>query len=170
MSDTTEPVVAPSGPIEQLFDWLSRLCLALAAAALLCIVAINGSNVVARYFFGSPFSWAEELMLFLMIFSVFSASVAVTWRNLHIRIDTLVDQLSPVLQRLTRVIAAVASIAILSTAMMASFRIVSLLKGFDQRSDALDAPMWIPQSFVTIGLALIALTIAARLVTSRFFK
>ena len=70
---------------------LTQFCLAIAAGALLCIVAINGANVVARYLFGTPFSWAEELMLFLMILSVFSGAIAITWRNLHIRIDTFVD-------------------------------------------------------------------------------
>jgi TRAP-type C4-dicarboxylate transport system permease small subunit len=36
----------------------------------------------------------------------------------------------------------------------------------DQRSDALHAPSWIPQSFVTIGLGLMALMMLAKLVTS----
>ena len=52
----------------------------------------NGVNVVARYFFGSPFSWAEELMLFLMIFGVFAGGIAVTWRNQHIRIETIIER------------------------------------------------------------------------------
>jgi TRAP-type C4-dicarboxylate transport system permease small subunit len=34
----------------------------------------------------------------------------------------------------------------------------------DQRSDALDLPSWIPQSFLTIGLAVIALLIGVRTV------
>ena len=50
----------------------------------------------------------------------------------------------------------------------ASYRIVALLYSFDQRTDALEAPMWIPQSFVTIGLALIALLMGVRLVLARF--
>ena len=31
-------------------------------------------------------------MLFLMILSVFAGAIAVTWRNLHIRIDTFVER------------------------------------------------------------------------------
>ena len=53
--------------VDRCGDFLAQFCLAIAAGALICIVAINGANVVARYLFGSPFSWAEELMLFLMI-------------------------------------------------------------------------------------------------------
>jgi hypothetical protein len=44
--------------------------------------------------------------------------------------------------------------------------LVALLQSMDQRSDALQAPSWIPQSFVTIGLGLMALMMAVRLVTS----
>ena len=50
--------------------------------------------------------------------------------------------------------------------MVASFRLVALLQEMDQRSDALHAPSWIPQSFVTIGLGLMALMMLAKLVTS----
>ena len=164
--DVPNDVPPPRGFIEWLCDGISYVCLAIAALSLLCIVAINGANVVARYFFGSPFSWAEELMLFLMILGVFAGAVAVTWRNLHIRIDTIVDRLPPAIRRVVTVVATLASIAIILVVVVASSRLVSLLRGMDQRSDALDAPSWIPQSFLTIGLALMAFMMAVRLVTS----
>jgi hypothetical protein len=66
-------------------DAVAGVCLVLAALALIAVVAINGVNVVARYFFGSPFSWAEELMLFLMILGGFAGANAITWRNRHVR-------------------------------------------------------------------------------------
>ena len=53
-------------------------------------------------------------MLFLMILGVFSGAVAVTWRNLHIRIDTLVERLPPPIRRATMLVASLASIAILA--------------------------------------------------------
>jgi len=147
MTETTTS--APTGFINWLCDGIAHACLVIAALSLLCIVAINGANVVARYFFG-----------------VFTGAVAVTWRNLHIRIDTLIDRLPPTLRRVVSVIATLASIAILSIVMVASFRLVALLASMDQRSDALHAPSWIPQSFVTIGLGLMALMMLAKLVTS----
>jgi C4-dicarboxylate transporter, DctQ subunit len=164
MSETSAP--APSGFITWLCDGISHACLVIAALSLLGIVVINGANVVLRYFFGSPFSWAEELMLFLMILGVFTGAVAVTWRNLHIRIDTLVDRLPPVWRRAVSVVATLVSIGILAVVVVASSRLVALLQEMDQRSDALNAPSWIPQSFLTIGLTLVALMMAARLVLS----
>ena len=147
-------------------DGLANLCLAIAGVALLCIVAINGANVVARYLLRAPFSWGEELMLFLMILSVFAGAIAVTWRNLHIRIDTFVDRMPPAARRTTLAIGSLISIAVIGIVTMHSGRIVALLQELDQRSDALSAPSWIPQSFVTIGLGTIALIIALKLAMS----
>jgi len=45
-----------------------------------------------------------------------------------------------------------------------SFRIVSMLYAFDQRSLALEAPLWIPQGFVSVGLLLIAVMLVLRAV------
>lgn len=42
-----------------------------------------------------------------------------------------------------------------------------MLYAFDQRSDALHLPVWIPQSFLTGGLALTAILIVAAEITSR---
>jgi C4-dicarboxylate transporter DctQ subunit len=166
--DQGERAVAPTGVIGRVCEGLARLCLAIAAASLLCIVVINGANVIGRYFFLRAISWAEELMLFLMILGVFAGATAVTWRNMHIRIDTLIERASPRVQRAVQVIAVGISIVVLLIIMGASYGIVAQLKAFDFRTDALSAPMWIPQAFVTVGLALMALLMAIRLFTSRF--
>lgn len=166
MSGPAETVGAPEGLIDRIGEGLSRGCLAVAAAALVCIVAINGTNVVARYAFGSPFSWAEELMLFLMILAVFAGAIAITWRNLHIRIDTFVDLAPPRVRRAMLALGALVSIATMLAIVFASANIVMLLYQLDQRSDALDLPSWLPQSFLTISLAVIALLIAVRTVRS----
>jgi TRAP-type C4-dicarboxylate transport system permease small subunit len=144
-------------------EGITHICLTIAGLSLLSIVAINGANVTARYGFGLAFSWAEELMLFLMILGVFSGGIAVTWRNAHIRIEAIVERLPAALSHPVRMIVAVASIIVLTVVMVASFRLVSLLYSMEQRSDALSAPMWMPQSFVTIGLGMMVLMILARL-------
>jgi len=150
--------------IDRLGDALSYGCSAIAAVALLCIVAINGANVVARYVFVAPFSWAEEAMLFLIILSVFSGAIAVTWRHMHIRIDTFVDFAPPNVRLALIAIGTAVAIAAILTIVYASAKIVWLLYELDQRSDAMELPSWIPQSFLTIGLAVVALLMAVRTV------
>jgi C4-dicarboxylate transporter DctQ subunit len=152
--------------IHRLCDGISHACLVIAGLSLLGIVVINGANVFMRYVFGRPFAWAEELMLFLMILGVFSGGIAVTWRNLHIRIDTFVDRLPDRARKIVQILATLASIFVIGVVVYASVHLVALLQEMDQRSDALNAPSWIPQSFVPIGLGMMAFMMAVRLLTS----
>jgi TRAP-type C4-dicarboxylate transport system permease small subunit len=167
---TTERASDPNprgGLIGRLGDAVCQICVVVAAIAPLMIVAINVANVTGRYVFGSPFTWAEELMLFLMILVVFTAAPVAAWRNQHIRIETLIDHTSPAIRRSLLVVAAVISIVIVTLVAAAGYRIVAMLYLFDQRSDAMHLPMWIPQSFLVGGLALTAAVIAGALLSGR---
>ena len=164
---TTDEVIILSGPIASIGESLTKVCQVIAALALLCIVAINFANVVARYFFAKPFPWAEEAMIMFMILGVFAGAIAVTWRNIHIRIDTFVERSAPNMQRILRVVATLASMFVLLVVAWSSYGIVRLLHEYGQTTDALEFPMWIPQSFVTIGLVVIAILMFTRLVLTK---
>lgn len=125
------------------------------AAALLAIVVLNAINIVLRYFFRIPLSWAEEAMLYLMILGVYVGAVSVAWQQAHIRIDAVIDFAPPARRKLLQVVSTLVLAAVLVPVVLASFRVVSLLFDFDQRSDALHLPMWIAQSVVPISLLLI---------------
>jgi TRAP-type C4-dicarboxylate transport system permease small subunit len=157
----------PGGLIGRLGDAVCYVCQVVAALSLLVIVAINVANVTGRYVFGSPFSWAEELMLYLMILIVFSATPVAAWRNQHIRIEALIDH-APFKARWALIVfGAVISVVVLTIAAVAGYQIVSMLYLFDQRSDALHLPMWIPQGFLVGGLTLTAIMFAAAVLSSR---
>ena len=125
------------------------------AAALLAIVAINAVNIILRYFFRTPLSWAEEAMLYLMIFGVYVGAVSVAWQQAHIRIDAILDFAPPARRRILHILSTLVLAAVLVPVVFASFRVVNLLFEFDQRSDALHLPMWIAQSVVPVSLLLI---------------
>jgi C4-dicarboxylate transporter DctQ subunit len=127
------------------------------AAALLGIVVLNAVNIILRYFFRTPLSWAEEAMLYLMIFGVYVGAISVAWQQAHIRIDAVLDFAPPARRKILHVISTLVLAAVLVPVVLASFRVVSLLFDFDQRSDALHLPMWIPQSVIPISLLLIVL-------------
>ena len=157
------PPARQAGPVERLGEFIAVACMALAAVALGVIVALNGVNVVGRYFFNRPIPWAEELMLFLMVFIVFAGTATVTWRQLHIRIDVVASRLPAAARQWTHVLVTATSVLVLATIAWAGFTTVSMLYAFDQRSDALNVPMWIPQSFVAGGMALNAALLILRL-------
>jgi len=140
-------------------EWLGTrtafLGLWVAAVALLAIVALNGVNIVMRYFFFSAFSWAEEAMLFLMILGVYAGAISVAWHQAHIRIDAFLNFAPPTYRRALDIAGTLVLAAILTPVMLASYRVTGMLFEIEQRSDALDLPVWIPQSIVPVALLLI---------------
>jgi TRAP-type C4-dicarboxylate transport system permease small subunit len=158
---------SPSAYVSRLGDAICRICLIVAALALLAIVTINVANVTGRYVFGSPFTWADELMLFLMILIVFTAAPVAAWRGQHIRIEALIDFVPIAARRWLIAIVAIISTVVLAIVAVAGYRIVTMLYLFDQRSDALHMPMWIPQAFLVGGLALMAVMFVAAVLSGR---
>lgn len=155
---------APVRAARLIGDAVSAVAVRIAGAGLLAIVALNGANVVGRYFFSAPIGWAEEAMLYLMILVVFSALAGVTWRGWHIHIELLVQRLPPTARRLAALASAALTIGVCGVVASSSYEVVSLLFAFDQRSDALEMPVWIPQACVLVGLSLTALLTLLRLI------
>jgi len=152
--------------LRRIGDAISAICALTAALALTGIVIVNGANVTSRYFFGSSFPWAEELMIFLMVLTVFAGAATPTWRNAHIRIDLLVERLTPRMQLIAAIVVSIVTVVIVAILAAVTFRIVSMLYAFDQRSLALDVPLWIPQGFVAVGLALIVILTGLKTITA----
>lgn len=145
---------------------LSAFGLRVAAVSLLVIVAINAANVVARYVFSSPISWAEESMLYIMVAGVFWGAIGVAWRQIDICIDAFVNLARGRLRHLLRAVTILISIGILFSLFLMSSRVTLSMFNFDQRSDALRLPMWIPHSAFASGLFLVILMMVARLLVS----
>ncbi len=66
----------------------------LAGLALVVIVSSMGSQVFARYFFGAPFSWSEEVARLALIWMTFLAASFVMAEGRHIAVDVLSARLS----------------------------------------------------------------------------
>src|ERR1700694_2890057 len=78
---------------------LHRAPLTLAAVLLLAAVAINFTNVVVRYLFLAPIYSADEAMVFLVIWSIFLAAIAITCDGSHLTMDLFTTRLPPRAQR-----------------------------------------------------------------------
>jgi TRAP-type C4-dicarboxylate transport system permease small subunit len=139
---------------------------ALTAILMLTAVAINFANIVGRYVFFRPFASAEEVMLFLMVGTVFLGNSVVGWEGKQLRMDVLIHALPAPFRRTLDVAADVTMIVVCVSLIVLGWPAVSMLAEFDQRSEAADIPLVIPQALVPIGLGLNAFLVAARLVTS----
>ena len=144
---------------------LSKLLVAagqLATAMLIISVAINFVNVIGRYFFHHSLEWGEEVMVYLMIGSVFLAAGAISLRDTHIGMDILVGLLPSrakfALELLNDAIQITAGLLIVYLATP----VILQLFDFDQRSEALHLPVFIPQMAVPVGFGLMVAGVILR--------
>ncbi len=144
--------------------WLLALTRAAAAIFLITSVAINFANIIGRYFFSISIPWAEEIMLFLMVGCVFTGCCAVAWEGRQIRMDVVVNMLPPKLRELVNVFSELVLIATAIAVTVFAWPVITDLAAFDERSQAANFPLVIPQAMVPIGYTLMGLLVAIRLI------
>jgi TRAP-type C4-dicarboxylate transport system permease small subunit len=150
--------------------WIGRFVAsiqALTAVLLLVAVALNFANIVGRYVFSAPIASAEEVMLFLLVGIVFLGNSVVGYENKQLRMDVVLQALPARMRHGLEVLADLTMIAVCVALIVLGWPAVEMLAEFDQRSQAADIPLWIPQALVPIGLGLNALLVAVRLAMRR---
>jgi TRAP-type C4-dicarboxylate transport system permease small subunit len=102
-----------------------------------------------------------------MVGCVFTGCCAVAWENRHIRMDVLIMALPPKARVFFNLLADLVLISAAVTVTMFAYPVITQLAAFDERSEAANFPLVIPQSMVAIGYSLMALLVAIRLLTPR---
>jgi C4-dicarboxylate transporter DctQ subunit len=134
---------------------------ALAFASLLLFV-----NVVLRYVFHWPISWAEEVSLYLMVWIVFiGGSMAVRTRG-HMAIDLLPLVLSPKSRQRLSVFVALLALVFFAVFFWYSGQHVLRVQGIGQTTPVMGAPMWLAYLAMPVGSALMGLRTIQVLVRS----
>jgi len=136
------------------------------AICLMASVLINFANIIGRYFFSVSIPWAEEIMLFLMVGCVFTGCCAVAWHGRQIKMDVLVTMLPPTLRHLLALLSELVMIAAAIAVTIFALPVIANLWDFDERSQAANFPLVIPQAMVPIGYTLMGLLVAIRLLIS----
>jgi TRAP-type C4-dicarboxylate transport system permease small subunit len=133
------------------------------ACLLLIAIALNCANIIGRYLLSAPIPWAEEVMLFLLVAVVFLGTSVVSWEGRQIRMDVFLHMLPAAVRRCLEVVADLASIAVSIALIYFAWPVIDMLVEFDQRSQAADFPLFVPQGLIPVGLGLTALLTAIRL-------
>ena len=133
------------------------------AICLMASVLINFANIIGRYFFSVSIPWAEEIMLFLMVGCVFTGCCAVAWHGRQIKMDVLVSMLPPTLRHLLALLSELVMIATAIAVTVFALPVIINLWDFDERSQAANFPLVIPQAMIPLGYTLMALLVAVRL-------
>lgn len=151
--------------IHKAVNWLLTFTRSLSAIFLISAVTINFANIVGRYVFSVSFTWAIEIILYLMVGAVFTGCCAVAWENRHIRMDVLLRTLPPRISGLLSLLSDLVLIAAAVAVTIFAYPIIIELAAFNERSAAANFPLFIPQAMVPIGYSLMGILVAVRLLT-----
>ena len=136
----------------------SRLFIALGAAITLVMAVSITYSVILRYVFNTPQVWTDELMGYLMVALVMFGLGETVRRGDHINVDLLTARLGQRGKALARIWGLVAMIAVAAVLLERSWDMVAFSRMVDLLSDGyLAMPIWIPQSSLLVGFALMIL-------------
>lgn len=142
---------------------LMRACRVVIGVLLAASVLLNLSNVIGRYVLHKPIVGAEEIMVFLMVGFVFIGFAVVAYEGRHIRMEMIVDHLPPGARRVVRLAVELCAMAVAAALISLAIPVIERLFMFDERSQAANVPLWIPQAMIPLGLGLMIVGTIARL-------
>lgn len=167
MSDDQRP--SRSRKIEELI--FNKVPHALAGALFLVAVAINIINVIARYVFSDPIFWAEEVLIFIVIWTVFIVAGSITYRGAHLNMDLIYSGMSPFWKRVINIAIVLTLIACTTFAATQSWKVLLLHYRNHSVTAGTDIPLVIPHAAVFFGFSFMAIAAVVRIrsyITGKF--
>ena len=135
----------------------------IAGGMFLLAAGINIANVIARYVFFSPIFWAEEIMIFIVIWTVFLLAASITYRGAHLSMDLLYSGFRPFWKRVVNIAIALSLIGSSLFAASQSWKVVSLYLRTGDVTPATGIPLSVPHAALLVGFVLMALAAIFRI-------
>jgi len=93
--------------VTKIYDRIIDITTLLAGILVIFLMLSVGLEVTLRYFFGSPTSWVVEVAGYILLYIPFLVAAWVLKREGHVRMDLVLNQLSPKTQSLVNAITSV---------------------------------------------------------------
>jgi C4-dicarboxylate transporter DctQ subunit len=135
------------------WDKVERILIGLlgAAAMLVGLVQVVGRYIAPRY----AISWAEEVIVYLIVWGIMLAASQLVRTDGHVRPDLVLRATSPRVQRWMEVTNCIAAIAFCAGLTWYGWSIVATSWQLDERSSSdLQFPMWLYSAAVPTGALL----------------
>lgn len=130
--------------------------------AIFVAIGLNFINILGRYIFNVPIIWAEEVMTFLMVWSVFVGAVLVAWEGRHIRMDLISHALRSPLKEIVHFLAALTFVAVCAFVVVQAWIVTSMMARLEYRSVAAELPMAVPHFALLLGFAGMLVAVVVR--------
>jgi TRAP-type C4-dicarboxylate transport system permease small subunit len=125
-------------------------------------ICINFGNVIGRYVFLEPIIWAEEIMIYIMVCTVFIGAILVTYEGQHLKMDVFSVMLPSPFKEIINFIAVVAFLLVCIYVIPNNWIVVQLMFNNDQRSVVAEVPMVIPHFALLAGFTLMFIAVVVR--------
>lgn len=158
MTDDNKP--ASRNKLEELI--FIRIPHVLVGMLFLVAAAINIINVVARYVFAAPLFWAEEVLVFIVVWTVFLAAGMITYRGAHLTMDLIYALLPRTAKRIVNALVWLTLVCSALFTMVQAGKIVGLHYRTGGVTAATEIPLVIPHSALVFGFGFIALAAIVR--------
>ena len=134
----------------------------IAAIFMFAIMIIVFCDVVMRYAFNRPFSWAYDLISLYLMAGIFFLILSEAYAShAHVSVDILQQKFPPVMIRLSEIVTCLVGIAVFSLiAYLGFLRAVESFRSSDVMAGAIPWPMWPSIGLVPFGAGLITLRLA----------
>lgn len=151
----------PTVPI-RIWNTIELVVISLCGLAGLTFAMIQ---IVTRYAFPAQFiDWAEEVIVYLIIWGIWLSASQLVHENRHVRADLVVRLFPARLQRMIEIANTVAAIFFCGLIAYVGIDIVTLSYDLDERSvSSLRMPLWLYFACVPVGTGLMAVRYVIRL-------
>jgi TRAP-type transport system small permease protein len=133
-------------------------------SGVLFIVAmtVNIVNVIGRYVFSMPLFWAEEVLVFIVIWVVFLLAGSITYRGAHLSMDLLYSGFSAFWKLVINIATLLTLIGCSVFAAAQSWKVIALHLRNGGVTAATDIPLVIPHTALLFGFSFMALAAVVR--------
>lgn len=118
--------------------------------------------VVLRYAFNQPIGWSEEISTYLMIWAAFLGAAYALKEDAHIGVDLLLSRLPERVKPFFHLFHCVIGVIFCSILFYKGVELVQFSIILNNRSIAIDFPLFIPQLAVPVGSAMLVLQFLAK--------
>lgn len=115
-------------------------------------------EVVMRYFLNSPTIWAQEVSIYIFMWTMLAGAAYTLHVDKHVRIDLLLMKLSPRTQKIMEFLTSIVGMVFSAFVTYQAYGMIAASFRYGKLSATpLRVPLWIPQTSMLIGFALLTL-------------
>ncbi|RPI10662.1 MAG: TRAP transporter small permease [Zetaproteobacteria bacterium] len=118
-------------------------------------------EVVCRYFFNAPTIWAQETSTYLYMWTMLAAASYTLQEGKHVHVDLVVERLPGRARRVAEAATSLVGAAFCAIVSVQAYQMIAATVAFGKVSATpLRVPLWLPQSALLMGFALLTFQFA----------